>query len=73
MLITLDDKDKLKSAEQVDRLVSAEVPDPSEDPALYQVVKENMIHGPAVKESDLSVTKLGAVTKTSQSSFATFL
>lgn len=46
MLITLEDKDKLRSPDQMDALVSAQVPDPADDPVLYQIVKENMIHGP---------------------------
>lgn len=45
MLITLDDRDKLKSPDQIDSLVSAEIPDKADDPVLHQIVKENMIHG----------------------------
>ena len=42
----MEDKDKLRSPDQIDRLVSAQIPDPAVDPVLYQIVKENMIHGP---------------------------
>ena len=46
MLITLEDRDKLKTADLIDSLVSAEIPDEADDPVLYKIVKENMIHGP---------------------------
>lgn len=46
MLITLADEDKIRTVEQIDRLVSAEVPDPDLDPSLHEIVKDNMIHGP---------------------------
>lgn len=46
MLITLEDKDKLATVDQIDSLVCAEVPDEAEDPVLHKIVKENMIHGP---------------------------
>jgi hypothetical protein len=37
---------KLLSADQIDGVVSAEIPDPSKHPELYHVVKEFMVHGP---------------------------
>ncbi|WOG92304.1 hypothetical protein DCAR_0311567 [Daucus carota subsp. sativus] len=44
MLVWLDDKDKPKTAEQIDKLVSAEIPDEESDPICYQAVKNYMIH-----------------------------
>lgn len=32
--------------EQVDNIISAEIPDPEVDPGLYEAVKTNMVHGP---------------------------
>ncbi|UYV67664.1 hypothetical protein LAZ67_5001520 [Cordylochernes scorpioides] len=31
---------------QIDNIISAELPDPQEDPELYQIIKKYMIHGP---------------------------
>ncbi|XP_044594412.1 uncharacterized protein LOC123271894 [Cotesia glomerata] len=38
-------KDKIKP-EQIDTVISAEFPNPNEDPILFEIVKSNMIHGP---------------------------
>ncbi|XP_074291818.1 uncharacterized protein LOC141618623 [Silene latifolia] len=38
--------DKFPEAVDVDRVISAEIPDPLENPALYAAVKDCMIHGP---------------------------
>lgn len=37
---------KLLSAQQIDGMISAEIPDPEQHPVLHQLVKEFMIHGP---------------------------
>ncbi|XP_074346710.1 uncharacterized protein LOC141685515 [Apium graveolens] len=46
MLIWLHPNDRPKTTEQIDKMVSAEVPDPSIDPVGYEAVKNYMIHGP---------------------------
>jgi hypothetical protein len=35
----------------IDSFISAEIPDPNEDPLLYALVAENMIHGPCGKDN----------------------
>lgn len=37
---------KKVTADDIDKMVSAELPDPNEDPVLFDIVKNNMIHGP---------------------------
>ncbi len=46
MLIVLNDKDKPKTAELIDRIVCAEIPDVHLNPRLHAIVIKNMIHGP---------------------------
>ena len=46
MLIRLDSKSKIYLKNNTDQFVSAEIPDPVEDPVGYAVVKAFMIHGP---------------------------
>lgn len=50
MLIWLHDKDKPKSIEDIDTLVSAEIPDPEKDKIGHEAVKNYMIHGPCGKD-----------------------
>lgn len=42
----VDENSKLNSTEQVDSVISAEIPDPSVDPVGYEAVKQFMMHGP---------------------------
>ncbi|XP_074369484.1 uncharacterized protein LOC141710881 [Apium graveolens] len=46
MLIWLHPNDRPKTTEQIDKMVSAEISDPSIDPVGYEAVKNYMIHGP---------------------------
>ena len=43
ILIWLQDKIK---PDQIDSVISAELPDPEQDPRLFEVIVKNMIHGP---------------------------
>ncbi|TKR59316.1 hypothetical protein L596_029006 [Steinernema carpocapsae] len=46
MLLMLREEDKLRTPEQVDSLVWAEIPDPTEFPRLHEIVTRHMMHGP---------------------------
>ncbi|KAK9055483.1 hypothetical protein SSX86_026566 [Deinandra increscens subsp. villosa] len=46
MLLWVKDAFKIRSSAHVDKYISAEIPDPSLDPELYQIVTDCMIHGP---------------------------
>ena len=46
LLIILRGEDKLRTRDDIDRLISAEIPDPEEDLELHNLVKSCMIHGP---------------------------
>ena len=43
-LLMLHENDKPTTIEQIDRIVSAEIPDPEKYPELYETVKMCMIH-----------------------------
>jgi hypothetical protein len=45
LLIFLDQAHKICNPEDVDSMVSAQIPDKTKDPGLYDVVTETMIHG----------------------------
>ena len=46
MIIFLHHDSKLETSEDVDSLISAEFPDPEEEPELFELVKKLMVHGP---------------------------
>ncbi|XP_074299925.1 uncharacterized protein LOC141631106 [Silene latifolia] len=50
ILIFLHRDDKFPEAANVDKIISAEIPDPDENPLLYALVKDHMIHGPCGKD-----------------------
>ncbi|PIA49665.1 hypothetical protein AQUCO_01300438v1 [Aquilegia coerulea] len=45
-LLFLHREDKIRTADQVDKFVSAEFPDPIKHPVLFQTIKKCMVHGP---------------------------
>ncbi|CAN1128780.1 hypothetical protein LINPERPRIM_LOCUS22310 [Linum perenne] len=46
MLVFLSAEDKIHSTEQIDSIISAEIPDIKEDPWCYDLVTKFMFHGP---------------------------
>ncbi|XP_065642306.1 uncharacterized protein LOC136073936 [Hydra vulgaris] len=46
ILLHFVNNDKLETAEDIDSLISAEIPDQTVDPELFEIVKTCMIHGP---------------------------
>ncbi|XP_056685772.1 uncharacterized protein [Spinacia oleracea] len=46
MLLFLHEPDKLRTAADIDRLISAELPDPEKDPVAFEAVVQYMTHGP---------------------------
>lgn len=46
MLIILADDDKIRDRDDIDTIVSAEIPDPIESPQLHKIVLRHMVHGP---------------------------
>ncbi|XP_066913355.1 uncharacterized protein [Clytia hemisphaerica] len=45
---------KLRNADDIDRLICAQLPDPETEPELYEIIKSNMIHGPCGALNDRS-------------------
>ncbi|XP_050290504.1 uncharacterized protein LOC126728763 [Quercus robur] len=46
ILLFLHHDDKHPTAAEIDRIISAEIPDFNEEPLLYEAVKQYMVHGP---------------------------
>ncbi|XP_021994041.1 uncharacterized protein LOC110890722 [Helianthus annuus] len=49
----LSAESKFPSASDIDRVISAEIPDKERDPELYELVKQFMIHGPSGTDNPL--------------------
>ncbi|XP_022015050.1 uncharacterized protein LOC110914568 [Helianthus annuus] len=46
LLLWVDEAHKIKDASQLDEYISAEIPDPINEPPLYKIVTDSMMHGP---------------------------
>ncbi|XP_028801370.1 uncharacterized protein LOC114756588 [Neltuma alba] len=46
ILLFLDKNDRPKDANDVDKVISAEIPDEEQDPVLFELVEKFMVHGP---------------------------
>ena len=46
ILLFLHSSNKYLSVDDIDRIISAEIPDQHEEPTLYVCVKNHMLHGP---------------------------
>ncbi|KAI9091201.1 hypothetical protein K1719_028265 [Acacia pycnantha] len=46
ILIWLAERDKIKEPEDVDKIISAEIPNPDSDPQMYELVQKYMMHSP---------------------------
>lgn len=46
ILLTLDNDDKIHNIADIDKFVSAEIPDQNEHPTLHSLVQNHMVHGP---------------------------
>ena len=56
--------DKIRTTAQVDKHVSAEFPDPNQDPQLFETVKKCMVHGPCgARNPQASCMENGKCTK----------
>ena len=45
-LLWVTSSHKIKAPEEVDKFISAEIPNPNNDPRLYNIVSKFMMHGP---------------------------
>ena len=59
-----DDKETKCSPDNINRMISAEIPDPKKNPRLYKIITQNMVHGPCGElNPDCVCMKKGVCTK----------
>ena len=64
IILFMNPDSKVRTAEDVDRIISAELLDPAIDPILYQLVGGSMLHGPCrYKDNDGPCIKEGKCSK----------
>jgi hypothetical protein len=66
IMVFLNNEDKPRKAEDYDRFVCAELPDPEKQPKLFELVTKFMIHGPCqpiVKTGPACLDEKGICTK----------
>ena len=63
LLVIIHPDDKPRSADDVDKVVCAEIPDPETNPLLHKLVKEKMVHGPCHGFNHLSPCMLNSSKK----------
>ena len=59
-LVIVHPDDKPRSADDIDKVVCAEIPDPDTNPLLHKLVKEKMLHGPCHGFNHLSPCMLNS-------------
>ena len=71
ILLILHPQDRLTTPDDVDNVISAEIPDPAEDPELHELVVRHMIHRPCgtYGTSTVCMTKDGPTGKVCKASF----
>ena len=57
ILLWVDSESQLDSTEKVDDIISAEIPDPTIDVELYNIISKFMIHGPCQGNKDATCVK----------------
>lgn len=69
LLVTLNPDDAPKSTADIDRMVQAVIPCPTDDPELFELVKQHHIHGPCDVGKSVCQDSEGRCTKKFPKSF----
>ncbi|GKA99358.1 hypothetical protein Tco_0827295 [Tanacetum coccineum] len=56
ILLWLEERFKCTTPDEINNIISTELPSPAEDPDGYKVVSEFMLHGPCGKDAKYAVT-----------------